>query len=263
MADGGVDFGQSAASNAGQIGLGLQTQTLDRQKLNADAINQGNQRLQQSLDVGTLPQQQALGQEQQKINQNAPIKITKELAEGIGDPKLEGLIMDPRMLGILSKVSGARDYHDQLISDKDKRDELDRQAKQKLQDSEDLAKSGREDKALKAKSAAQDKTLKAKQSGSKGGSKAPTELPNDKAFKTRFKQNETALSGVNGTMLQSSNPKEYADRQAYKQKYQKDYDEQTSPSKEQNAVQWLKKNHPELKNPTDADIQWAQENMGG
>jgi hypothetical protein len=222
----------------------------EKQKMNMQAVQQAGAPVEAAATQGLT----------NMVNKaTSQITIDKQLAEGLGDPKLEGLQMDPKMFGALAKFNGAKEYHDQIIQQKQQEEE----GKDTRQDKDIEAKGEREDKALasKAKLQKEKESTPAKPKGGKNG--APTELPNDKAFKSRFKQNETALSGVNGTMLQSSNPKEYADRQAYKQKYQKDYDEQTSPTKEQNAIQWLKKNHPELKNPTDADIQWAQENMGG
>lgn len=196
---------------------------LDKQQMNQEAVQQAGAPVQAAATQGLT----------NMVNKaTTQITIDKQLAEGLGDPKLEGLQMDPKMFGALAKFNGAKEYHDQIIQQKQREEE----GKDTRQDKDIEAKGEREDKALAPKKEKELSSSKTK--GSK--SAAPKELPNDKAFKSRFKQNETALSGVNGTMLKSSNPDEYAARQSYKQKYQGDYDKQTKPTDSDSDVITIK-----------------------
>jgi hypothetical protein len=110
------------------------------QDVQAQKNYQNNQNI-AVADKAMQPQQAqgvARGQAQGAVQGNS-ILINKQLATALGEPRLEGTKMAPEMYGALAKIQGAKDYHNQLIDDRDKRDELDRQAKADAQTKKEQA----------------------------------------------------------------------------------------------------------------------------
>lgn len=98
----GVDFGTQ------ELGVGVNA-SIDMQRLQAqkEAQSQG-----QAVQAGAPAQAAVSGLTQQALGK---IKVDKQMAEGLGDPALEGTSWDPKMLAAVAKIKGASDYHKSLV----------------------------------------------------------------------------------------------------------------------------------------------------
>lgn len=189
-------------------------------------------------------------------NQRDLVTLSPELAKGLGDPKLAGTKWHQSVLAGMIHTRAMQQYHEDLISDRDKRDALDTEAKARDQKAKDDAAQKRKETATPKASGGSSKPA----AGAK--TPAPKMSPQDTEFMKTVRQYQKDIKGHEGDFFKSSEIKK-------KIKFVSDNQDRVDKimgmggdsDPNQAAVDYLKKNHPDLKNPSPEDIQWAQQKL--
>lgn len=238
------------------------------------------------------------GAKQSAINDANSITITPQMAKGLKSvtgqswdqtvgTKWRGDVFTAVTTGMAQSK-----YHQDLLNDKDRLESMKEEAGKNKQAQADQDKKTLEDQKashakelqdLKEKSAKDLADLKAKHNAeskkSLGGGK-------DKASTDPQTQGHQLLDAINKAGKSGDHATKKAAVDNYN-KFAKEHDlspyaegddllgelkkglgklgsmfsSKSGGEDKQKATDWLKKNHPELKNPTDADIEWAQKKM--
>ncbi len=267
----------------------INQQRQQREKMSQESIQGANK-------IGQDAIAQKLESEAQKIT------ITEQLANGAkeatGDEswsRAVGTKMDPKIYSSLLQYGSNKKFADQIFQGEDGLYVFNKKTgdAQKIPGSE-----GRDAAALKKlKEQHKNKIDEIDETGdqhrktdqakpyhpSKGrGGSGSSQDPKDKEFLKTYRTYKKETDGFNGVMLDqlskqdAKRAQELKDKMSFIEKNKQRFDQlqgtdkgqpsgsiDNQAAKNKKAKDWLSQNHPELKNPTDADIAWAAGKIDG
>jgi hypothetical protein len=257
-----IDLGTAPLQTAVEGGLGEQQKNLDQQRINQQATQHAGQPLQDA----------ASGVLQKELNK---ITITPQLASGYseltGDDsamRMVGMKMDPSIWsamlanGVQKKVrEEGFETQKSVAETREKGQENVESTRAKAGEAEAKTRAGAEVESAKIRADAATKAANIKASAPSKAAAAKLS-PADAEFVKTYRQYQKDIPKEEGTFFDDDSTKK---KKQFLQDNESRFDKIMGISgdddNKQAALDYLKKNHPELKKPTDQDIKWAQDQL--